>query len=172
MAVSGVNITTLAERWGIARERARAILNAAGVQRNSYRLYDEARADAVLEAAVDKSMTIGNHLAGRGHDDGAGFSAFDTVAQAKAMAEQARAEKIRLEVDQKRGKLLDREQVLSDARDFAYHLRTGLLGLPSRVCTRLVGKDADAIARILAEEIRDALTELSDISLVLGAPRE
>ena len=60
-------------------------------------------------------------------------------------------------------KLIARADVEQAALSFATILRNSLMGLPAKVCTRLVGRDADEIERILDEVMRDALSHVADL---------
>jgi phage terminase Nu1 subunit (DNA packaging protein) len=156
-------ITELAEVAGLSRPRAKQILNVAQIKRDKYRKYPTQRALEALFAFKDASRSSGHALAGLGNIDAPQTDHMQSLAAARATAENARARKLELEVGVKEGKLIARADVETAALNFATILRNSLLGLPSRLCTTLVGRDADAIEIILADALRDALSNASDL---------
>ena len=154
-------ITELAEVAGLSRPRAKQILDVAQIKRDKYRKYPTQRALEALYAFKDASRSSGHALAGLGNPD-APRDHMQALAAARATAENARARKLELEVGVKEGKLIARADIETAALNFVTILRNSLLGLPSRMCTQLVGRDADAIERILDDAIRDALSHASD----------
>jgi hypothetical protein len=154
-------ITALAEQSNISRDKAKAILDQAGFKRDMYREYSEADALEVLQAAVDQSRAVGNHLAGRGSD--ASAINLNSVAAARARAEQARADKIELELDERRKNLISKSAVIDAASAFALHVRNGLLAVGDKAAAQCVGKSADQIAATINGFINEALSDLSDV---------
>ena len=161
-------ITALADVAGLARDRAKQVLDTAGIRRDKYKKYNTDRALTALLAFKDASRSTGHALNGLGNPD-APQDHLQALAAARATAEEARARKLTLEVAAKEGKLIARADVETAAVNFATILRNSLMGLPAKICTRLVGRDADEIERILDDAIRDALSHASDYdNFILG----
>ena len=109
------------------------------------------KAIETINALKDPAMSAGNRLAGRA--EGASSDAIVTLANAKALAESARARKLQLEVSQKEGRLVSREEVESNARNFATFIRSAFLGLGPSIAPKLIGKDADQISHIVDADV-------------------
>jgi hypothetical protein len=155
------NITQLAHVLNMNRAEAKRILEIAKIKRDARaREYPTEIALAALVAFTDSSKASGQQLNGMG--SGYENSNLNALADARASAEKARARKVILEVEQKEGRLVSKQAVVTAATDFATHLRNGLLGLGARICTKCVGRDADEISDIIETAIADALADLSD----------
>lgn len=158
-----LNITELAEEAGISRDRARRVLQLAGVKRDQHRMYNAEEARHALSAFVDASKATGNHLAGRGSDTPTN-SNLEALAIARSEAERLRIRKMEIALAKEEGKLISREAANNAAREFALHIRNEWLGFGARVAHLLIGaKSADEIQRILDREIRATLNAAADI---------
>lgn len=81
---------------------------------------------------------------------------------ARALSQQYRAALLKLEIDEKTGKLVDAEAVKNAAFCKARTLRDSLLNIPDRVAPILAAEnDQMKISEILTGEIRQALDELA-----------
>ncbi|WP_424362982.1 hypothetical protein [Methylocystis parvus] len=155
-------ITEIAEYCGVSRDRAKRVLDLAGVKRDKYRKFKTELALQAIQAFLDTSKVAGNHLVGRGNVD-AQNNNLEALAAARQQIELVRLEKMRLDVEKRSGKLLDKDETLRAVRDFSAHVRSSLLGFPQKVCADLVGiQDASEIARILSDRMHDELVEVSD----------
>ncbi len=158
------NISTIAEHLGMSRDKAGRLLRGAGLRRINGK-YDTAKALAVLTSLTDLDVKAGNLANGRGKGaalDGDMGARVASLAEAKALSETLRAEKLRQQIDVQQGKLIPRADVIALAKDVGAHVRTNVLAVPAKVAADCLGKDADAIQRILTDALRDALIRLTD----------
>ena len=85
-----------------------------------------------------------------------------TLTAAKTRREVALAEKAELEVAKLRGDLIPVTEAEALYLDVAARVRASLEAIPVRLMHRLVGLDAQAIRRLLTDEIAQALGGLND----------
>ncbi|QCK87251.1 hypothetical protein E8L99_16545 [Phreatobacter aquaticus] len=119
-------------------------------------------------AGGDKDSSLaGLGITPRGENGGkihARNDASERLALAKIQSEEAKAAKMTLAVEKERGNLIDREAARRAGANFAARVRQALFSVPIRVSTRLIGlQDAASIARIIDDELRDALGTLADL---------
>jgi hypothetical protein len=91
--------------------------------------------------------------------------------EARRLLEVLKAQRLKLEVDRLRGRLLEREQVTTEVFELGRVYRDAWLNWPSRVAAQLAarwGVDSLTVQRDLDLEVRSHLTGLRDFSL---APR-
>lgn len=83
------------------------------------------------------------------------------------------AEKSRLDLEERVGRLLDRDQVLSSMADAAVTLRTSLETWPDRLAPQIaaLGGDEARIRAYLADHVETALTEISHQFAAMVAPK-
>lgn len=81
-------------------------------------------------------------------------------AEAIAREAVAKADLAEMERDEKRGKLIDKEEVDVAVADLVTTFRQSLENMPHRTAPELVGKDLDAIRATLKQEIHAALAEM------------
>ncbi|MBF0127119.1 MAG: hypothetical protein HQM02_07895 [Magnetococcales bacterium] len=80
----------------------------------------------------------------------------------RAIRETYNAKLTRLDYEERMGKLMKAEDVAADAYETARRVRDRLLGIPSRMSAVLASEtDSKAIERLLDQELRIALEELS-----------
>ncbi|MBF0424614.1 MAG: hypothetical protein HQL66_02170 [Magnetococcales bacterium] len=80
----------------------------------------------------------------------------------RAIRETYNAKLTRMDYEERQGKLLKAEDVARDAFEMARRVRDRLLGIPSRMAAVLASEtDAKSIERLLDQELRIALEELS-----------
>ncbi len=165
-----LNITELAAEHHLSNGRAVALLRAAGVERDSRKLFDAMEARAVLSAAIDPARATGNRLAGRA--GGAVAPEISELSKVRIETERARIRKMTLENDERTGKLVDRATVTEAGEAFAATVRTSIMAVAPKIAPRLVGKTRDEIAGALEIELRHALGDLSDVTnyILGGAP--
>ena len=85
-----------------------------------------------------------------------------TFAVSRAKTEQAKAELAQMELDDKKGKFLDRKAVEKQAFEEATRVRESLLNIPSRISAELAAmRDQGEVEIFLEREVREALSELS-----------
>ncbi|MBF0436484.1 MAG: hypothetical protein HQL77_14060 [Magnetococcales bacterium] len=89
-------------------------------------------------------------------------SAIPNYHVSRAVRETYNAKLTRLDYEERMGKLLKGEDVAAEAYASARRARDRLLGIPSRVAAVLASEtDSKAIERLLEQELRIALEELS-----------
>ena len=154
-------ITRLAEHVGMSRAKAAGLLKGVGMRKDRQNRYLTAKALEVLNAAVDPARSAGRAISGRDGNADAPV-ALSNYADARAEGERMRCEKIRLELEIKKGNLIDRQIVIDAGQDVLAHIRVGLTGLAPRIAAKLLDKDTATISRILTEEIENTLRDLAD----------
>lgn len=159
------NITAIAEACHISRARALQMLKAANLRKDRSGTYLFAKACEVINSLKDPSLAAGNRTMGRG--DGAASGAVATLANAKALAEQFRAKKLELAIAKEEGRLVSREEVETNARNFATFIRSAFLGLGPSIAPSLIGKSADEIARLIDADVRNILERLANVDFTL-----
>jgi hypothetical protein len=164
----------LAKRLGISAARITAYV-AEGLP---------TRADGTLDQRValnwigqhvasDERRPIGQRLGGRpkGRPPLAPPKGEASYGEARRLLEVLKAQRLKLEVDQLRGRLLEREQVTTEVFELGRQYRDSWLNWPSRVAAILAaqwGVDALTVQRDLDVEVRSHLGALRDFTL---APR-
>lgn len=82
--------------------------------------------------------------------------------KAKQMQEVLKAEKLRLEVEEKKGKLIDKQQAYRAMFAMGVEIRTALLGIPDRVVDdMLASKTRHEAHKVLYDAIEAELSKLS-----------
>ena len=158
-------ISQLAAESHIARNIALQHLKDAGIPRNPKdKTFNHAGASEAIRLRIDEARTIGNRNAGRAsHGHSLDDKSRRTLNAAKAEGEQMRARKMRRQLEQLEGKLVDRETVAEVCKDIATRARSAFLSLGPKFAPRLAGMtDERAIAKIIEEEARLALGALAD----------
>lgn len=84
------------------------------------------------------------------------------IQKAELVDKNYRAKMRQLDYEERKGKLIDVEQVKQDAEKVAALLRTTLLSMPSRLALQLEGKEAAEIQALLEHEINQVLTKLHE----------
>jgi hypothetical protein len=156
-------VTAIADAARVSRGRASALLKAAGMRkgRDGKFVYDKA-VETIL-ASLDPARSIG-HVAG-GDDtalDDATADRIGALQSAKARYEVLRAQKLEQEIAARAGRLIDRTAVVALAKHVGAHIRDNVLAVAPKVAADCQGKDAEAIQRILANALRDALLTLTE----------
>lgn len=168
-------ITDLAAEHHIARDRAKAILDRAGVKRSSVDLtYDADDAAAAIKAALNPHVVAGNRAAGRVNDKSEVAEHHVALALSKRDAEAERARKLKLQNDKLEGELIPRAEVEQAGVDLVTRARSAFLSLGKKVAPRLAGLDDEKlIAALIEDEARRALGKLADVdAFVLGLDDE
>ena len=158
-------ITDIAAATNINRQRAAQILKAAGMRKDTGGTFLREKAIETINAIKDPALVVGNRAAGRA--SGASSDAVATLAASKALAEQFRAKKLELEIQQREGKLVPREEVETNARNFATFIRSAFLGMGPSIAPRLVGKSADEISNLIDADVRTILERLANVDFTL-----
>ena len=106
----------------------------------------------------------GNHMASReAHKGGPSDKHLLSPQQQKARKDAAHAEKAEMENAVRRGELLELSTVQTAGVDMALRVRARLMRIPSAAAPLLLGvEDQIDIQEIVEDQIRDALTELSE----------
>ena len=82
--------------------------------------------------------------------------------EARTLKERYRTAHLKIELDEKTGRLVEAEQVKQAAFNKARLIRDNLLNIPDRIAPILAAeRDQGKVAEILTGEIRQALEELS-----------
>lgn len=85
----------------------------------------------------------------------------DRLYLAKCRVEEARAEKIEMENERTKRKIVDTVQVVNDWKNLVLRLRSKLLAIPARVASEIDGKSPTEINTRLTAVIHEALRELA-----------
>jgi len=81
--------------------------------------------------------------------------------QARALKETLAGKALRLAIDEREGRLIDRKEAERVYVESITEARTRMEAMPGRLASRLVGLDACAIRDILRDEIETALRTVS-----------
>jgi uncharacterized protein YfaT (DUF1175 family) len=96
-----------------------------------------------------------------------------TLEEIKALHEVVKTRKTELEVARLEGKLVDVFEIRKLWGDVANNVMQNMLKLPSKVAPYLVMlKDVEVITSIIAEEVREVLTQISETPLPAEAASE
>jgi hypothetical protein len=126
--------------------------------------FDLDTAIAACKAYADPSQVAAQNAAGRGHAIDAG-DAVATAQNTKSLIEELKLEKLQIELEVRRAQLIPREAVEATIIDVVARARTQLLNIGHRCAGKLINMGDEAeIARIVNNEARIALAELSDTS--------
>lgn len=161
-------ITAIAEATHTSKGRATAILRAAGMRRDRAGTYTYPKAVETILASLDPARSIG-HVAGGDASalDDATAGTLSARANAHARYEELRSQKLEQEIAVRAGRLISRAEVVALAKSVGAHIRTNVLAVAPKVAADCQGKDAEAIQRILAEALRDALISLTEDGAIL-----
>ena len=157
------SLRAIAEMAGVSDKTVRACADAAGIigargRNGGYPVEETLRA---VEDHGAPARIAGHQSNGRGQ--GAAGTAAQTLADARARAEIARAGKIELELEIRRGELVERASVEAAGRSLVADARTALLSVGLRLAPRLAGlSDENQINAIITNEVRVVLGALSD----------
>ena len=163
-----VTVTGLARIVGIDPRTARSALDRAGIEPVSGQRYRRGTAEAAIRANVDADKVLGNATSGRGTMEAGQLSEFGGLATEKHETARLRNEKLRLDLDVKRGKLVDRADVMSAGADIIRRATFHFLAIGQRAAPKLVGiTDPAAIADVIETEARASLAELADMSRIV-----
>lgn len=98
-----------------------------------------------------------NYLKGRASD-----GSITNVATERARLIKMQADKLAIELDEEKGRLLDAEKAIKAWDNLISHCRAVLLGIPNRLANQVVAiNNAQEVAQILKQAIYEALEELS-----------
>jgi phage terminase Nu1 subunit (DNA packaging protein) len=92
-----------------------------------------------------------------------------THARAQAVRTALQAKLLQLELDEKRGNLVDRARVGSEVFTVCRTIREAVLTIPDRLAGELAGKEVHEVREGLAVELRAALVELGQLLAKFGA---
>jgi phage terminase Nu1 subunit (DNA packaging protein) len=99
-----------------------------------------------------------------GFDAALGDSA--KLLKARTLRETLAAKALRLEIEEREGKLVDREAAERVYVSAITDLKTRIEAIPDRVASRLVGLEARAIRDVLRDEIETALRTVSEVPFI------
>ena len=109
--------------------------------------------------ALEAEVITARRVTARG-DDGEILD----VAESKRRQEHYKAEKGRIELEEKAGALVSKEQVRRDLYEFGMEMRTAMQGVPDRVADDLaIETDRNKCYRIMLDGINEALRKLTDM---------
>lgn len=167
-----LNMKLYGERIGVSRQRVSAYIKSGQITKASLvkigkrTLIDPGVADADLRRSLDpsKSMAVIPEFEKRETIQAAGLDADSRdYQQSRALHEYYRAALKKLEYDAKAGDLVDRVTVETEAFECARTVRDAMQAIPNRLSAVLAAEtDADRVEKALHDEIRTALTALSD----------
>jgi hypothetical protein len=108
----------------------------------------------------------GREVPGKGAQPGPRDPETATFARSRALRETVKARLANLEYDQKRGKLVDAEEVRSHFYKLARAARDMLHSIPDRLAPRLVGEtDSHKIHTMITEEIDRVSAAIADAAV-------
>jgi hypothetical protein len=85
--------------------------------------------------------------------------------EADAKLSAARAEKIKLQIDEMKGLLIKKERAEAFVSNLVIHFKSKLLAIPSRAALQVAGcDDPNDVEHLLQGEMNTVLTELSEIN--------
>jgi phage terminase Nu1 subunit (DNA packaging protein) len=119
------------------------------------------RAGVIKKVAHGKysESAIGEIAAFRAGDPLPGEDSPANLTQERILLVRAQREKVELDLAERRGELQSKAEAAADLVALAIAVRNRLLAVPDRVASRIGLQRHDV--EVIAEEIRDALTELS-----------
>ena len=166
-----VTVKEYAGHRGVTERQIRRYLSdgmippAALSKKGRFILIDTDKADRILDKAVLSSKVVSprtpqpqvmERVAKKGGTSGLDFT------EARTLKERYKAALLKIELDEKTGRLVDSEAVKVAAFNKARAVRDSLLNIPDRISPILAAeKDQMKVADILTREIRTALEELS-----------
>ena len=169
--MSKVTVREYAGHRGVTERQVRRYLAdgmippAALSKKGRFILIDTERADRILDKAVMSSKIVSPRtpqpqvmaqVAKKGGTSGLDFT------EARKLKERYRAALLKIELDEKTGRLVDAEQVKVAAFGKARAVRDALLNVSDRIGPILAAEsDQTKVSDILTKEIRTALEELS-----------
>lgn len=162
-----VTTKSLKSKTGLSLPTIRAAIKAAGIAADTTGNYDEAAALAAIKAQVDPARTAGHAVGGKGEVAEASGNAtrgsLNTYADARAVSERYRAEKLSLEVRRSSGGLVERAAVERAGVMLFTQVRVALMAVGSKVAPKLIGvTEALDVQRVVEDGIREALTVLAN----------
>lgn len=93
------------------------------------------------------------------------FDVFSKHREAKIDTEELRAEKLRIEIAERKGELLDAQEVRRRIARLVAETRDAILNVPAKVAPILVGmKNAVEVENLLQKELNESLTSLSRLN--------
>lgn len=167
-----LNMKQYGQRIGVSRQRVSALIKtgqitaAAIVKKGKRTLINPSKADDDLRRTLDpsKSKAVIPETEKRETIQAAGLDTDSRdYQQSRALHEYYRASLKKLEYDAKAGDLVDRVTVETEAFECARTVRDAMQAIPNRLSAVLAAEtDADRVEKALRDEIRTALTALSD----------
>lgn len=158
-----VTVTEAATRLGlnksnVSRQVRKLELARDGKGRFSFEEYERARAGEL------------NPYMARG-DAPLGANGVRPAANAATRLKEAQAERARLELDERKGLLIERAEVVQVVTDAVREMRDGMLGLPGRLAGQLASMtDAVEITRLIDASMRELLEQMAAIFERLAKP--
>ena len=108
-----------------------------------------------------------------GHGNGDAARLVSSYAASRAAREGYQARLVKLDFEQRSGKLVDADEVRAQLFALGRRARDALMGVPDRLAPILAGEsDRAVIHQLLAEEIARGLTELSTAPPINTSPRK
>ncbi len=166
-----VSVKEYAGHRGVTERQIRRYLSdgmippAALSKKGRFILIDTDKADRILDKAFLSSKVVSPRtprpqvmarISKKGGTSGLDFT------EARTLKERYKAALLKIELDEKTGRLVDSEAVKVAAFNKARAVRDSLLNIPDRISPILAAeKDQMKVADILTREIRTALEELS-----------
>jgi hypothetical protein len=175
MAAPIISKSALARRLGLSASRVSEFVRL-GLPQRPDGLLDQAAALAWISANVARTERRRAIVRPGGRPNGRPPNAppkdgSSTYGEARRLYEVLKAQRLKLEVDRLRGKLLEREDVTTEVFELGRQYRDSWLNWPSRVAAVLAarwGMDALKVQRDLDAEVRSHLSGLAEFTL---APR-
>lgn len=160
-----LGVREYADRRGVSIQAVQKALRAGRIRKTSTGKIDAASADRDWEANSAATPRTGRavSMSANPEQPDPGMPEKRSLAEARRQKEWALAEKHQIEVDVRKGELIERKQVLREQFDTYRAVRDRLLGIPDRLADELaVESDPADIHALLTAEVRHALGELAD----------
>jgi hypothetical protein len=174
MATPITSKSALARRLGVSAMAVSKYV-ARGMPQRPDGMLDQRAAEQWIKANVMTSLRPppGQRLGGRPRGRPRTNPPDSHFAEARRLLQLLRAQRLRLEVDRLRGRLLDREEVEAEVDRLGKHLHDAWLAWPSHVAAGLAarwGVDALTVERGLTAEVGAQLSGLSAFTFTPRTP--
>jgi hypothetical protein len=147
-------IQQIADACNVDAKTVRNALATAGADANTITLEDGA---AIVRDIID-NVRVADHQAAR-----VGTAGSNRMRDARARTEELKARQLELDIAEREGRLIDRDEMMVMGTHLITTTRTALLSLGHRLAAKVANKDdIKEIANIIESEVRDVLGNLAD----------
>jgi phage terminase Nu1 subunit (DNA packaging protein) len=149
-----------ARRIDVSERRFRELVDEGVIDRADKANYD---ADAVVIRYIRHLREV---AAGRGGGESQAIKADEDARLARA-----RADKAEMELAEARGQLIPADQIGDAVNSAVQIMRTRVLAIPTKAAPLVGAKDIPAAEKVIRDQVFEALSELSKVSVVAGSQR-